>query len=321
MRRIKVDQQFHSSVLAFNKALFKTRRTDFVDPITGLTALSKIRGKKKKFGIENSIAITYIQKIIINYDNILAADEDEMQQWILDFRTVIHEDKIPEKFWKAVVKAMKYGALRDKEMLQFLQKSNIKTCVYCHSQLTLIINKTKTSLKGLLQLDHKFPKSKYPFLCTSFYNLYPICSNCNMSKSDDQTDFNLYCKDDQLDLLTFGVNSSSLLKYEKTRNIDDIVITVSHLNKTINLEEYDKMFNIKNVYNAQKDLVQELIEKKQVYNNPYNKTLVDNFNKLFTDQSMIKRLIIGNYDKPEDMLKRPLSKFTQEIARDLKLIK
>lgn len=321
MRRLKIDQQFHNSVLAFNTALFKTRRTDFIDPVTGLTTLSKIKGKKKKYGIENVIAITYIQKIIDNYDDILAADEDEMQQWIADFRAVIHEDDITEKFWKAVVKVMKYSALRDKEMLQFLQKSNIKTCVYCHSQLTLVVNKTKTSLKGLLQLDHKYPKSKYPFLCTSFYNLYPICSNCNMAKSDKPSGFNFYCKDDQLDLLTFGIDSPSLLKYERTRNLDDIKITVNHLDTTIDLDDYDGMFNIKNVYNTQKDIVQELIEKKQVYNNPYNKTLVDNFNKLFTDQSMIKRLIIGNYDNPEDMLKRPLAKFTQEIARDLKLIK
>lgn len=321
MRRLKIDQQFHNAVLTFNTALFKTRRTGFIDPVTGLTTFSKIKGKKKKYGIENATAITYIQKIIDNYDDILAADEDEMQQWIADFRTVIHEDNITEKFWKAVVKAMKYSALRDKEMLQFLQKFNIKTCVYCHSQLTLVVNKTTTSLKGLLQLDHKYPKSKYPFLCTSFYNLYPICSNCNMAKSDKPSGFNFYCKDDQLDLLTFGIDSPSLLKYERTGNIDDIKITVNFLDTTIDLDDYDGMFNIKNIYNTQKDVVKELIEKKQVYNNPYNKTLVDNFNKLFTDQSMIKRLIIGNYDKPEDMLRRPLAKFTQEIARDLKLIK
>lgn len=321
MRRIKVDPQFHQRVVAFNNSLFSTRSVKFKDPLAELGAMSLLKGTRKKYGIENSIAEAYIKAIIADYQHILSADDAEMNALILKFRGIIHEGNITEKFWKAIVKAMQYKALRGKEMLQFLQKSNIKTCVYCHSQLTLVVNKTKTTLKGLLQLDHKHPKSKYPFLCTSFYNLYPICSNCNMSKSDDPTDFNFYCKDDQLDLLTFGVKSSSVLQYERSGNLEDLVIIIKQLDQTIDLKEYHKMFNVKNIYENQTDIVQELIEKKQVYNDPYNQTLINNFNKLFSDQSMIKRLIIGNYDRPEDMLQRPMAKFTQEIARDLKLIK
>jgi len=321
MRRIKIDQLFHKTVLDFNDNLFSARSGKFKKPLPELQALSNLKGTKKKFGIENKIALEYLKKIIDNYKDILSADEEQMENWIVEFRDIIHEDKITEKFWKAIVKAMQYKALRGLEMLQFLQKSNIKTCVYCHSQLTLVLNKTKTTLQGLLQLDHKYPKSKYPFLCTSFYNLYPICGNCNMAKSDNPTDFSFYCKDDKLDLLTFGVESASILKYERSGNLEEIVITVTLLDKTVDLDEYDKMFNIKNVYGTQKDVIQELIEKKKVYNNPYNQTLINNFNKLFSDQSMLKRLIIGNYDRPEDMLLRPMAKFTQEIARDLKLIK
>ena len=43
--------------------------------------------------------------------------------------------------------------------------------------------------------------------------------------------------------------------------------------------------------------------------------------KLFPDEAFIDKLIIGNYTTPEECYKRPFSKFTQDIARELKLIK
>ena len=45
------------------------------------------------------------------------------------------------------------------------------------------------------------------------------------------------------------------------------------------------------------------------------------FHKIFPDPSTIDRMIIGNYSKPEETFKRPMSKYTQDIARQLKIIK
>lgn len=38
---------------------------------------------------------------------------------------------------------------------------------------------------GYYDLDHGKPKAKYPYLCTSFFNLQPACPSCNRKKSDD----------------------------------------------------------------------------------------------------------------------------------------
>lgn len=65
----------------------------------------------------------------------------------------------------------------------------------------------------------------------------------------------------------------------------------------------------------------ELIQKKEIYTESYKQHLAKQFKDLFKDESIINRLIIGNYDTVEDIHKRPMAKFTQDIARQLNLIK
>jgi hypothetical protein len=66
-----------------------------------------------------------------------------------------------------------------------LKNLEINCCVYCHTQGTYVVNEyykrnhkphKKGDLKAqkaFFELDHYYPKSKYPFLCVSFYNLIP----------------------------------------------------------------------------------------------------------------------------------------------------
>jgi hypothetical protein len=47
---------------------------------------------------------------------------------------------------------------------------------------------------------------------------------------------------------------------------------------------------------------------------------LEDFKQLFPNQSIIDRLIIGNYDQPKDVLKRSMAKFVRDIARGYQLI-
>ncbi len=63
-------------------------------------------------------------------------------------------------------------------------KLNLTTCPYCNRAFTSIL-KTETG-KTRPSLDHFYPKSIYPFLALSLYNLIPCCHVCNSSfKKDD----------------------------------------------------------------------------------------------------------------------------------------
>jgi uncharacterized protein (TIGR02646 family) len=69
------------------------------------------------------------------------------------------------------------------DKMGFIRRTKIRVCPYCG--LTIIEpsdNRTKH------QIDHFFPKGKYPFLALSYYNLIPSCDKCNESPNKGQRD-------------------------------------------------------------------------------------------------------------------------------------
>lgn len=340
MRQIHSTQELKKKVLAFNKTLFNDRRSDFGMPAGKLKMLEKkVASRPLAYAPAGSQPVKYIQKIRRNYQQILSADQEEIVVFIKQFNKLVPVDQISKKFSEAVVDAMRYDALRDREFLKILNPLNIKTCVYCHSQLTLTIEKTIaieddpdqgicagdiTEWKGLLELDHRYPKSEYPFLCTSFYNLYPVCASCNKAKSDKSSDFFLYHTGPEFTLFRFALSNDSVVNYWVSKEIEKIELIFRHIDPNEEndkiVEKYDNMFSITKIYDTQKDIIEDLIHKQQVYTKEYNKTLINNFTNLFPDQGMLTRLIIGTYEHERDVFKRPMSKFIQDISKDIKLI-
>lgn len=153
--------------------------------------------------------------------------------------------------------------------------------------------------------------------------MYPVCGNCNRSKSNKPVKFQLYTKNDQLDSFNFWIDDLSIINYWNNKGTDSSQIKVwfqSTDGEVDLLENHNETFQIQGIVNCNLDLAEELVHKAVVYNDSYKKSLVDSFKSLFPDQTIINRLLIGNYDKPEDIHKRPMAKFTQDIARQLGLI-
>lgn len=332
MRSILNGEKLEDNVKNFYEKLnTKGRVTQILNNLAQLKIDSAI---PPHWGLRQNDVFDYIEKIETEYRRIMIANPLEIETLKNEFEAIIQAENITSAFQKAVVKAMDYQGFRSFEFMEMFQTCNIKTCVYCHCQLTLIIKKylykravgghavgDVREFRGLLQLDHKNAKSKYPFICTSFYNLYPICSNCNIAKSANATAFNLYLDKPPLDFLTFGLKTASVLSYWETHDPEVLEIEIRSVdgNDTV-LTAYLNMFNIKFVYDTQKDLIEELLQKQFVYNKLYKETLSKSFKDLFANPTMINRLLIGNYDQPKDILKRPMAKFIQEIARDIKFI-
>lgn len=59
------------------------------------------------------------------------------------------------------------------------------TCTYCNRLYTITLKKDGEFITRP-QFDHWFPKSIFPLLALSFYNLIPSCSICNSSAKGDQ---------------------------------------------------------------------------------------------------------------------------------------
>ena len=314
---------------------FSTRDSRFELPNKRLEKLRKrLKGNSKlKRHYE------YVDEIIKCYPEILNADPPKMRALIKKFNKILlpsivastYPNNQKRYFYKDVVYALRYEALRGKEFPIYLKSTNIKTCVYCNSQNTLVIEKIYSDKKkrrvidtqAKLELDHFHSKSKYPFLATSFFNLYPTCGNCNKAKSDKDALFELYTYSDELDIFRFKIDDKSILDYWINLDREELKIDLKPVfyadKKT--LKNHNDLFQVQAIYDKQKDFGEELVWKAKVNPKIYKETMYKMFKSLFPDKTYIDRAIIGNYVKPEETFKRPMAKYTQDLARQLKLIK
>ncbi|MBE0379352.1 HNH endonuclease [Pseudoalteromonas prydzensis] len=82
-------------------------------------------------------------------------------------------------------KIFNYEALRTEFGQVIIESSYLKICPYCNKRdVEITYGKYVTARPDL---DHFYPKSRYPFLATTLYNLVPSCGFCNQKfkKSKD----------------------------------------------------------------------------------------------------------------------------------------
>lgn len=60
---------------------------------------------------------------------------------------------------------------------EFVEKLNLKICPYCGINFISVFKKGNYDIKP--EIDHFFPKSIFPILAFSFYNLISCCHDCN----------------------------------------------------------------------------------------------------------------------------------------------
>lgn len=229
--------------------------------------------------------------------------------------------KFTKKTFKdLILETLNYSKLRSDFYPKYFKEIGIKACVYCNSQLAVSIDSNGKD-KAKFQLDHYLSKSKYPCFSISFYNLYPVCASCNIVKGDKNIEFELYSDDKKKtnkSKFNFLLEKGSVAKFLISRNYSDIEYTFEEPSKD---NQFQKTFDIQGIYDTQKDIIEELILKKEIYTKSYKHTLKSSFPKLFNNStSLSNRIIIGNYSFADEIHKRPMAKFTQDIASQLKLI-
>jgi len=207
------------------------------------------------------------------------------------------------------------------------EKIGVKICPYCNRSYVF-------TLKGenvRPQYDHFFPKSKYPYLALSMYNLVPCCSICNSAKSDENTydalnneetyiypfrdeygnqiNFRL-AGQNKLVLWTGNANEYNITIVENS-GVDEKLLT--RCKKTI------KDLRLEKLYNKHNDYIRDIIYKAYVYNDEYFSGLVKNFPMLFSNEHDAKNFTYMNYLDEENWDKRILSKLTHDIIEDYKI--
>ncbi len=197
---------------------------------------------------------------------------------------------------------------------RFVELVNIKVCPYCN--MNYIFSATsKPADKGTRpDIDHFYPKSDYPWLALSLYNLIPSCKVCNHKKRNEfnQDLLNLY-KDDLVDKFYFNafpVNAQSLFNNVMDKNYE---VWLMHENDK-SVTAHDGIFLLEKRYNNFSDIINEIICKQIIYSSSYIENLV-NQHDFINSYEDAYRLVWGNYCNVEDFYKRPLAKFTSDIVK------
>lgn len=191
---------------------------------------------------------------------------------------------------------------------------DINTCVYCNRMYTKTVFKPNKLTRP--EFDHWFPKSKYPLLALSFYNLIPSCHVCNSSLKG-ATNLNL---------------NDYLHPYIDDENIINNEIKFSYYNKTLDTYGFEMKttsvkgkntidaFKIKEIYETHEEEIADLRKIRDTYSESYLQNLSKIYKGIISPEE-VYRLAFGVYIEESKFVKRPLSKMKRDILIELGIIK
>lgn len=275
----------------------------------------------------------YLMLLLRRYDSAKAMHPCKFEYFIKSFETIIERELInckisvnggtkQESISASIVNAMQYKQMRKDIYPVIARKMGVKTCVYCNANYTINDDKNK----GYYDLDHWKPKALYPYLSTSFFNLQPSCAYCNRNKSDDDgAYFRMWGVRGQKRLQVLGVTLSdnSMARYLLNHDASQLTpIFFAHKPGSVDIRNNtDSKLHITDIYNEHRDVAEEVLWKYIAYKSSYVKGWKNIIKKAVPSMAEVNRFILGTYDDPKDVHKRPLTDMVQNVARTLGLIK
>lgn len=254
---------------------------------------------------------------------------DYIERGFLELSFNIRNEKA-RSFSKNLIRAFGYDKYRKSKLLTLASELNIKVCPYCNSQYTLVVFDESTGDKlAKFQFDHFYPKTKYPFLSLSFYNLIPSCANCNLKKSTSDFSYRELVHpymESFSEFTSFKIDGGQQIKLLMADQLlgDKIEVRLTNMENG-KVSRYEKTFDIEALYSRHRDIVRDIYFKTIAYHEKNKEALMKWRSKdgelLFVSEEELDQLILGNYPNKEDIGKRPLSKFMQDISQEAGLIR
>ena len=268
----------------------------------------------------------------INCDLLTIFDKD-LEQIITSSPYQIRElIKIaPEDFTKEITQLKDlYEVFRNKWAVEFMEDLGIKVCPFCNREhIFKFEDKINEEPRIIASLDHYYDKDTYPFLSVSIFNLIPCCHICNSKFKHTK---NFY---DKKHLHPYEDSFNEKAKFSQFfNNVNEENKKFSLLSKeriSLSLKPIDckdkvtqntiDAFRLETLYQEHKDIVLELIEKREIYPDSYIDDLFHQYEgTLFKNREDVLRHITGGYIEDKDINKRPLSKLIKDISEELDLI-
>lgn len=212
---------------------------------------------------------------------------------------------------------------------QWAEKLGVTVCPYCNRSYIFTVEKDARNGKVRPQYDHFFPKSKYPYLAVSMYNLIPSCAVCNSGKSDKDS-----FKDQKvqyLNLYVEGYGTKTVLqitpKKKKDRIHSYVGLAEEYTVKPESAPDVDKdaakriqntwdLLKLGPLYEKHSDYIRNILRAKQIYTEEYLDQLMKSFPGAFDDMDDLKNVVYFNYLDEEGWGKRILAKLTHDLEAE-----
>lgn len=236
---------------------------------------------------------------------ILSSNPDKLRDIIDDF-----EPRMSDDFKKVLYNAFVSNVYSTKKFdgLKFVNDIGLQTCPYCNRAYIQSVSK-----RGVVrpQIDHFFPKDKYPYLGVSFYNLIPSCSVCNgttvKGNRDSYKDNLVSPYEIRNDDFKFSFDIKAINDFPP-KLVEKIPIN-------------DKYFKLEDFYRHHGDITHELyIKLYREDTKEHYDSLRKSLSGIGFDEAEIHRFITCGYLDDEELHKRPLSKLIKDISEELGLV-
>ena len=293
---------------------FYTQKEKILERIKAIKLAKSVSIKKKKYRIS-----PYIKKVLTILENedtlkkLLLAKPDELVKVIEYFEKNYKKARYKKEYLNKVLHRIFVDYGYDKiNKLDFIEKIDLKTCPYCNRNYTFTINK-HGSIKP--EIDHLYPKSLYPYLACSYFNLIPSCPTCNGFGAKEAKDtFYVFPISNPYTIkpidFKFSITPQNIefINVEREQyNFDDFEIEL------FGNKANSDVFELEALYKQHKDIVLDLLIKKAYYPQSY----IDELNELGFSKDELYRYLFSNYRKDNELHKRPLSKLIKDIVEEL----
>jgi hypothetical protein len=329
MRRIFIDDAIKAKATSYAEALTTKGRNPMnwhknKMPLEQLKEFAKFLSE-----IPEPQYAHYVNTIVKRYKDLLVATPDKFADFCTLFSGIKGIDlnkkftyrKTDQEFYKHIIDCMRYKDLRSNLLRQYIKDIKIKACVYCNAQYAITTYKFRAAngnakIIGTYQFDHFLPESKFPFLCTSIFNLQPSCATCNESKSNRDAKFELYTSShDKQDVFRFELQSVD--DYMKD-DLENLHVELQSDNKDL-LDNHQDLFHIDQIYSQHTDVLQRVVVIMKSNNKAYRASLKESLTNLFPDGVQDPEyFFFGYYMQPEHIHLQPLSKMVQDVVKQLK---
>lgn len=227
----------------------------------------------------------------------------------------------------------KYENFRNSQGAKIAKALDIGVCPYCNRNYIDIYSKNKKLyFKG--ELDHYYPKSKYPHLALSLFNMIPVCKTCNHEKNDINNKQGLYpYRNKGEDYCNFELswlteNDKYDITYQneilKEKQYDFTYLMGISDNFKIELKSKDiehkeiisyteELFNLNKKYNNinSKAYVKNLLRKRYIFNESY----LESISETFELPKEAKQVLFSIDLEEPNFNERPFSKLTYDILK------